>query len=429
MKRTITKRIKQGILLFMAVLLGTISHSSVSYAITNPADNEFYSSNDILFYNNNGGSSYTCSPIGGGGSNNEAVKLVGGDVPEKIFNFLTTESFKINDDKPLTAEQATGMMGNFQQESSMNPKIVNKTSGASGIAQWLGGRLTGLKNHASSLNSTWDDLSVQLSWLKKEMESGYEYQQLVRGNFADAKTPADAAAIWAEYFERAGAHEEMVSKRVAFANEYFKKYGGGGTSGSSESSGSGDSTCPTGEPTGDYMDDNTFVSFSQCAGGNGLGGPWGTKTNIYAQTMCNVGCGPTSVTMVIRNMTGKKITPEDARKYYNDKRLWYGFGTGPEQMRRMAKDYGLRAEAMNPRDLNEYRKIFDNGGLVVIGGQGSKPFYPGFGHFVVVRGITADGKLRISDPGRGEINDFTPESIFASINGHRVNNATAFYNN
>lgn len=427
MYRNLIKKTRQTILVLMAIILGTIANSTVSYAVANPADNEFYSSNDILFFNDNGGSSYTCSPLGS--TKEGPVKLAGGDVPEKVFNFLTTESFKINDGKPLTAAQATGIMGNFQQESSMNPKIINPSSGASGIAQWLGGRLTALKSYAASQNSTWDDLAVQLGYLKKEMNAGYEYQQLVKGKFGSASTPEDAAKIWAKFFERAGAHEEMISKRVNFANEYFKKFGGGAPGDSTSPTGSGDSSCPSGEPTGDYMDDNTFVSFSQCAGGNGLGGPWGNRTNTYGQTMCNVGCGPTSVTMVIRNMTGKNITPEDARKYYNDHRSWYGYGSGPEQMRQMAKDYGLRAEAMNPRDLGEYRKIFDNGGLVVIGGQGSKPFYTGFGHFVVVRGITADGKLRISDPGRGEIGDYNPEDIFASIQGHRVNNATAFYNN
>ncbi|WBF81241.1 hypothetical protein FMLHJGGC_00190 [Staphylococcus phage BSwM-KMM1] len=39
-------------------------------------------------------------------------------------------------------------MGNLKQESNLDPKAVNQSSGAFGIAQWMGDRKAGLDKFA-----------------------------------------------------------------------------------------------------------------------------------------------------------------------------------------------------------------------------------------------------------------------------------------
>ena len=56
---------------------------------------------------------------------------------EQIFRFFKSKGF--------TDGQAAAWVGNLKQESGLSTTVVNKSSGATGLAQWLGSRLTGLK--------------------------------------------------------------------------------------------------------------------------------------------------------------------------------------------------------------------------------------------------------------------------------------------
>lgn len=398
---------KKIILYLSVVLIAATSFSIRADAIEiNPE------LNDILFYDPNAAA---CSPVSG---------LVGSDVAEQVYNFLISESFAINDNAPLTPAQASGILGNFQMESSMDPTAVNPSSRASGLAQWLGSRFTALEAYAREQNKTWEDVEAQLGYLKVEMD-GSELRGLVNRGFADVTTASEAAVVWVHAFERPGAHEIAAERRSGYAEEFFQRF-----SGQTARGGSSSSHCPSGGPTGDFMDDSSFVSFSQCSNPANGGGPWGSTTVIGGRTHCELGCGPTSATMVIRNMTGQDITPSDAQRYYSQNGFWTYSGSSPGNMRQIAEEYGLRAEQISPSDLNlsKFREMFDNGGLIVIGGLGPEPFYTNIGHYVVVRGITEDGKFRISDPGRGKVADYDTTQIFASVS-KRQNNATVFYNN
>ena len=50
--------------------------------------------------------------------------------------------------------QAAAIVGNLMQESNLKPTAVNPNSGAYGIAQWLGSRLTALKTQADWITLT-----------------------------------------------------------------------------------------------------------------------------------------------------------------------------------------------------------------------------------------------------------------------------------
>lgn len=88
-----------------------------------------------------------------------------------------------------------GLLSNFAAESGFNPAAVNKSSGASGIAQWLGGRLTNLKN---TFGSDWIKLESQISFMLSELNSSY---QRVNAYLRDSHSPSEMGLYVCTYYE------------------------------------------------------------------------------------------------------------------------------------------------------------------------------------------------------------------------------------
>lgn len=127
--------------------------------------------------------------------------------------------------KGLKPKQAAGILGAFQQESQMDPKALNGSSGAYGIAQWLGPRLTALENYAEKKGKKKSDLDAQLGYLLKEMNGSYEHSQLEAKGFFKADSVDEAAKAWSEGFERMGADEANMGTRVNYAKHWYSKFG------------------------------------------------------------------------------------------------------------------------------------------------------------------------------------------------------------
>lgn len=118
------------------------------------------------------------------------------DVGARIYDFFRARG--------LAPHQAAGILGNTQQESSNNP---NAPGG--GLIQGQGGRTSS------------GSLDQQLHGIWREL-TGPE-----RGTLAAlkrAQNASDAALIFSKRFERPG--EPMNEKRVQYANEALKRYGG-----------------------------------------------------------------------------------------------------------------------------------------------------------------------------------------------------------
>lgn len=88
----------------------------------------------------------------------------------KIMNWLINQSGIPG----MTPERAAGFCGNIFGESSYNPNVVNPSSKAYGICQWLGNRKTKLKNLAASKGKSVSDLDLQLGFLKDEINGSYK---------------------------------------------------------------------------------------------------------------------------------------------------------------------------------------------------------------------------------------------------------------
>ena len=64
-----------------------------------------------------------------------------GDMAYKLFTFFTTTSFSGMGNKPFSALQAAGAIGNFVQESGLKTDAIEISTGEGyGLAQWSYGR-------------------------------------------------------------------------------------------------------------------------------------------------------------------------------------------------------------------------------------------------------------------------------------------------
>lgn len=188
--------------------------------------------------------------------------LSGETLAEQAFSFFVTTSVESNDGKPLNAAQAAGIVGNLMIETAggsydLKPDSVNSI-GASGIAQWLGGRKTALdtfanekeaerkKNNKGGAEITWKDFRTQLEFVVHELENGYK-GAVMNGDPKSSKTvdkglknitdltidgAGDAADIVARYYEIPSISDTYLNRREAAAKAFndFKDNapGGGG---------------------------------------------------------------------------------------------------------------------------------------------------------------------------------------------------------
>ncbi len=159
----------------------------------------------------------------GGSDSGGSASDVGGEGAEKMYKFLKG--------KGLSDNQVGAVMGNLQQESNLDPNAKNPSSGAFGIAQWLGARKTGLDKFAKEKGKKNTDLDVQLDYLWKEMQSDYESNNLKNAGWSKGGSLEKNTKAFATGFERMGANEAMMGTRVNNAKEFKKKYGGSGGGG------------------------------------------------------------------------------------------------------------------------------------------------------------------------------------------------------
>ena len=116
----------------------------------------------------------------------------------------------------------------------------------------------------------------------------------------------------------------------------------------------------------------------------------------YGTTIASSGCGPTAMAMVLTKMTGKKVTPVDTANWSlanghrvkNNGTAWSFFGA-------IAPQYGISCQQMGVSKSN----IIDNlkAGKMLIMSMGPGHFTSG-GHYIVLRGITEDGRIIVADP-------------------------------
>lgn len=133
------------------------------------------------------------------------------------------------------------VMGNIYGESGFDPKAQNSI-GAVGLCQWLGGRKSKLIDYAASESSTWEDVDIQINFLKTEIDERGDgpakshataqmntpYYGYSREDWKSAKSIDESTKAFCRVFERCSNDEftGSINKRINEANGYYKKYHG-----------------------------------------------------------------------------------------------------------------------------------------------------------------------------------------------------------
>jgi endonuclease/exonuclease/phosphatase (EEP) superfamily protein YafD len=215
-------------------------------------------------------------------SGNTDTPITGSDNQQKAWNFFTSNG--------LTPEQAAGIMGNLQAESSFDPKASNNGNYL-GIAQWdAGGRWAALKTWANSNSLDPLEFDTQLKYLWKEAGD--------RKNIEGIKKYADVEHTtwyWGRYFEVAvvdGSNSDTpltnvqhLDSRTTYAKEFFEKYPKSSTSPGTPTTGSscggGNSSLTPGE--GNFVDSGEVTGWSSVLENAQL------TDSIYGDSLVNKG--------------------------------------------------------------------------------------------------------------------------------------------
>ena len=116
----------------------------------------------------------------------------------------------------------------------------------------------------------------------------------------------------------------------------------------------------------------------------------------YGSTIANAGCGPTSMAMVVTYLTGETHDPVELANWSlkNGHRV-PGNGSAWSLFPGAAKKYGIECEQLSVSS----KKIIETlkSGKPMIMSMAPGHFTSG-GHFIVLRGLTSDGKVIVADP-------------------------------
>ena len=141
---------------------------------------------------------------------------------------------------------------------------------------------------------------------------------------------------------------------------------------------------------------------------------WAYKSYGCGNNMSEAACGPTSLAMVMSYYTGREILPpETADVSMSHGWRLCGIGTAWAAMTGMPTlpQYNLHSKSIS---WNEAKKYLEKG-MSIIQSQGEGYFTSG-GHFIVITGVSSDGKtFYINDPDGRHRTSATESQITVSM--------------
>lgn len=141
-----------------------------------------------------------------------------------------------------------------------------------------------------------------------------------------------------------------------------------------------------------FSDGQTQVTYY-----NQLDSRWADIMYGTSGTIGEGGCGPTSMAIVISTFTGETHDPVELANWSvaNGHRC-EGNGSYHTLIPESAKAYGLKVEGAGKDDAQKIADALAAGKLVVA--IMSRGHFTSSGHFIVLRGITMEGKILVADP-------------------------------
>ena len=151
---------------------------------------------------------------------------------------------------------------------------------------------------------------------------------------------------------------------------------------------------------GSYGTDYGDITFSNAATPvvyyNQTDARWGNKPYGKTSTIGRAGCGPTALAIAVASLTGNRVTPYDVAQWsVANGGLCEGSGSYHSLIPNGGRHYGLTVTSIG-RDGKKLVEALQEGKLVIA--IMSKGHFTNSGHFIVLRGVTADGKLLVADP-------------------------------
>ncbi len=130
---------------------------------------------------------------------------------------------------------------------------------------------------------------------------------------------------------------------------------------------------------------------------NQLDPQWANTMYGRSSTIGKAGCGPTSLAIAVSTLTGRTVTPVQVANWSvaNGYRC-EGNGSYHSLIPEGAKHYGLKVEMLGRSSAAQLREHLSSGKLVIA--IMAKGHFTSSGHFIVLRGVTADGKVLVADP-------------------------------
>ena len=154
----------------------------------------------------------------------------------------------------------------------------------------------------------------------------------------------------------------------------------------------------------DYVDHVLRYYVIMSTGGNYPAN--GMQIPLYIQTeysnipygsgsIADCGCGPTAFAMIASYLTDSAITPADAVAWCGNAYYSFGYGTKWSYFQAASDHFGC-GTVTTTTDANTVLQSLSQG-CPVISSQMPGLFTSG-GHFIVLRGVTANGKVLVNDP-------------------------------
>lgn len=152
---------------------------------------------------------------------------------------------------------ASGIVGGLMHESGgdttdISTTAKNPTSGAYGIAQWLGSRYDDLVAFAKENNADPNDLDTQISFIIHELkgkESG-ALQEILK-----AQTPDEAGRLADQFYERSEGTDEIRNQKASNAQKIYDMFMNGGADQNTAQNGGKNGSVPNPKSAEDFLKD------------------------------------------------------------------------------------------------------------------------------------------------------------------------------
>lgn len=157
----------------------------------------------------------------------------------------------------ISPTAASGIVGGLMHESGgdttdISTTAKNPTSGAYGIAQWLGSRYDDLVAFAEENNADPNDLDTQISFIIHELkgkESG-ALQEILK-----AQTPDEAGRLADQFYERSEGTDKIRNQKASNAQKIYDMFMNGGADPSATHNGSKNNSVPNPKSAEDFLKD------------------------------------------------------------------------------------------------------------------------------------------------------------------------------